>query len=281
MAINLSLVGKKSEPQEFEYAEKDAVLYALGIGAQPDELDYLFEMAPEFKVMPTFAVVPSFIALLGVASDIGANPMMILHGEQKVVLHKPIPPAAKLSTVSEVTGLYDKGKGALVVVQAKTYLPGNEPLFDNVFSIFCRGEGGFGGERGPEALKADPPTGKKPDFRVEQPTLPVQALLYRLSGDRNPLHASPQFAAMGGFTRPILHGLCTYGFAGRAVLNAVCGGKPERFKSFAARFSSVIYPGDKIITEGWKESEGRYIVRATNQDGTVVLSNAIAEVTAA
>lgn len=278
MAINLGLVGKKSDPLTFDYDTNTCILYGLGIGAQPDEIDFLFEHASEFKVHPTFAVVPSFNAMLNVVGDLGANPMMILHGEQKIVLHRSIPPQAKLTTVSEVTGIYDKGKGALAIVEAKTYLPGNEPLFDNVFSIFCRGEGGFGGDRGPEALKADPPADRKPDFRVEFPTAPTQALLYRLSGDRNPLHANAQFAQMGGFSRPILHGLCTYGFAGRAILKSICGGDPAKFKSFAARFSSVIYPGDTIVTEGWKTEKGRYIIRASNQDGTVVLSNSIAEV---
>ncbi|MBK7972032.1 MAG: MaoC family dehydratase N-terminal domain-containing protein [Deltaproteobacteria bacterium] len=252
------------------------MLYALGIGANTDELDFLFEMG-DLKVFPTFAVVPSFKALVQATSNLNVNPMMILHGEQTVILHNPIPPEGEMSTVSEVTGIYDKGKAALVVVKAETSIDGS-PVFDNIFTIFARGEGGFGGDRGPEALKADPPAGNPPDFRVEYKTLAQQALLYRLSGDTNPLHASPQFAAMGGFERPILHGLCTYGHAGRAVLHSVCGGDPARFKSFAARFASVVFPGDTIVTEGWRERAGRYIVRASTQDGKTVLSNSVAEV---
>jgi len=277
MAIKMDLVGKKSAPIRHGYAWKDCVLYALGVGAKADELDYLFEMNGP-KVLPTFAVVPSFSALINVAGDLGVNPMMILHGEQKIILHRPIPPNGQFSTVAEVKGIYDKGKGALVLVEAKTTDEKNEPVFDNWFSIFVRGEGGFGGERGPEALKADPPQGKAPDFSFSEATTHEQALLYRLSGDLNPLHASPQFAKMGGFDRPILHGLCTYGFAGRAVLKHACGGDPKRLKTFAARFAGVVLPGDTLTTQGWQVEPGKWVVQVATQEGKIVLSNAIAEV---
>jgi acyl dehydratase len=276
MAINRNLVGKKSAPIEHKYTWKDTVLYALGVGAKLDELDYLFEMNGP-KVLPTFAVVPSFAALVNVSSSLGANPMMILHGEQKVTLHRPIPPSGTFTTVAEVTGIYDKGKGALVLVEARTTDDKNEPVFDNHFSTFIRGEGGFGGDRGPEALKADPPEGKAPDFAMTEKTLPEQALLYRLSGDLNPLHASPPFAKGAGFDRPILHGLCTYGHAGRAVLRHACGGDPKRLQSFAARFAGVVFPGDTLTTEGWQVEPGRWVIRTKTQDDRLVLSNSIAE----
>jgi acyl dehydratase len=277
MAIKLDLVGKKSTPITHKYSWKDTVLYALGVGAKADELDFLFEMNGP-KVLPTFAVVPSFTSMLSVAGDLGANPMMIVHGEQKIVLHRPVPPSGELSTVSEVKGIYDKGKGAVVFVEARTTDEKNEPVFDNYFSIFVRGEGGFGGDRGPEALKADPPAGKAPDFTMTEATTAEQALLYRLSGDLNPLHASPQFAKMGGFDRPILHGLCTYGHAGRAVLKHAAGGDPTRLKSFAARFAGIVFPGDTLTTEGWQVEPGKWIVQTKQQEGKLVLSNAIAEV---
>jgi acyl dehydratase len=229
-------------------------------------------------VLPTFAVVPSFNAMITVVGDLGANPMMILHGEQKIILHRPIPPSAKLATTSEVKGIYDKGKGALVVVEARTSDDKGEPVFDNVFSIFVRGEGGFGGERGPEAVKADPPAGRAPDFEVTEATTREQALLYRLSGDVNPLHADPNMAKLGGFDRPILHGLCTFGHAGRAILRGVCGGDATRLRSFGARFSGVVFPGDTLTTRGWKTADGTYVVTTTTQENKVVLSNAIAEV---
>ncbi|MFI5290079.1 MAG: MaoC/PaaZ C-terminal domain-containing protein [Polyangia bacterium] len=277
MAMNLGLVGKKSDPTPFSYTWKDAVLYALGVGAKIDELDFLYEGRGP-KVLPTFAVVPSFAAMISVAGDLGCNPMMILHGEQKVILHRPIPAEGKLLTTSEVKGIYDKGKGALVVVEAKTTDAKGESVFDNVFSIFVRGEGGFGGERGPEAAKADPPTGRAPDFEVIEATSREQALLYRLSGDVNPLHADPSMAKMAGFDRPILHGLCTYGHAGRAVLKGACAGDPARLRSFGARFSGVVFPGDTLTTRGWKVGDHEYVVTTTTQVGKVVLSNAIAEV---
>jgi acyl dehydratase len=149
-------------------------------------------------------------------------------------------------------------------------------VFDNVFSIFVRGEGGFGGERGPEAVKADAPN-RAPDFEVTEATTREQALLYRLSGDLNPLHADPNMAKFGGFDRPILHGLCTFGHAGRAILKGACGGDPSKLKSFGARFAGVVFPGDTLTTRGWREGE-HYIVTTATQEGKVVLSNAIAEI---
>jgi acyl dehydratase len=277
MAIKLDVVGKKSAPMTHKYSWKDTVLYALGVGAQADELDFLFEMNGP-KVLPTFAVVPSFTALVSVTGELNVNPMMILHGEQGITLHRPIPAEGTLTTVAEVTAIYDKGKGAVVMVVARTVDDKGEPLFDNNFSIFVRGEGGFGGDRGPEAAKLEAPAGKAPDFTHAQQTVPTQALLYRLSGDYNPLHASPQFAKMGGFDRPILHGLCTYGHAGRAVLKHAAGGDPKRMKSFFARFSGVVFPGDTLTTEGWNLGNGKYFISTKTQDGKQVLSNAVAEI---
>jgi acyl dehydratase len=247
------------------------------VGAKEDELDFLFEMNGP-KVLPTFAVVPSFSALVQVSASLGVNPMMIVHGEQKIVLHRPIPPQGTFQTVAEIKGIYDKVKGALVIVEAQTTDDKGERVFDNVFSIFARGEGGFGGDRGPDAKLPEPVAGTPPDFQVAETTTREQALLYRLSGDLNPLHASPSFAAMGGFPRPILHGLCTYGFAGRALLKKVCGSDPARLRSFGARFSAPVLPGDTLTTEGWKIEPTKYVLRTTTQEGKVVLSNAVAEV---
>jgi acyl dehydratase len=277
MAINLGLVGKKSDPLTFQYTWKDTILYALGVGAKESELDYLVELRGP-KVLPTFAVVPSFNALVQVVANLNlSNPLKALHGEQKIILHRPIPAGGKLTTVAEIKGIYDKGKGALVVVEAKSTDDKNEPVFDNVFSIFCLGEGGFGGEKQPEATIPEPPAGKAPDFKVSAQTTPEQALLYRLNGDFNPLHADPQMAKMVGYPKPILHGLCTFGFAGRAILGSVCGGDARKLKSFGARFAKPVMPGDTLVTEGWQTGGGTYAVRASTQDGTIVLSNGVAE----
>jgi acyl dehydratase len=279
MALNRDLAGTTTDPIEHAYSWRDTVLYALGVGARlPEELDFLFEQAGP-KVLPTFAVVPSFRTLVAVVGRLGASPTSILHGEQKVIQHRPIPPDGTFTTTARVEGIYDKGKGALVVVNAATVDGAGDPVFDNVFSIFVRGEGGFGGDRGPEALAADPPD-RAPDFAHTEATSPEQAALYRLSGDLNPLHISPQIATMAGFDRPILHGLCTYGFAGRALLARACAGDPARFRSLAARFSGVVFPGDELTTRGWELEPGRYVLQVTKQTGDLVLSNSIAEVDA-
>jgi acyl dehydratase len=278
MAINLDLVGKTSDPIAFSYGWKDVVLYALGVGAKVDELDFLFEGRGP-KVLPTFAVVPSFTSLIDVVGRAKVNLMMVLHGEQAIRLHKPIPSSATLKTSSTVKGIYDKGKGALVAVECNTVDEKGEPVFDNTFSIFVRGEGGFGGDRGPEAEKLDPPAGKAPDFEIVETVPAEQALLYRLGGgDLNPLHADPGFAKMAGFDKPILHGLCTYGYAGRAVLRGACGGDPNKLVSFGARFSGVVFPGDTITTRGWKIGDKRYAVTTSNQAGKAVLTQSSVEV---
>jgi acyl dehydratase len=275
MALKLDVVGTKSPPQKHAYTWKDTVLYALGVGAKPDEIDFLFEASGP-KVLPTFAVVPSFGAMRSVSAQVGADPVMVVHGEQSIELHRPIPPSGNLTTIAEVTGIYDKGKGAVIAVIARTTDDKGEPVFDSTFSVFVRGAGGFGGNRGPEALKADPPDDKAPDFTWTEKTAPEQAFLYRLSGDLNPLHVSPQFARSAGFDRPILHGLCTYGYAGRAFLHKACAGDPRRMKSFAVRFAGIVFPGDTLTTEGWQIEPGRWVLRTRTQDGRTVLANSVA-----
>jgi acyl dehydratase len=275
MALRLDLVGKTTAPTTYRATSRDTILYALGVGARTDEIDYLYEGRGP-RVLPTFGVIPCFPALLQVTSDLSANPMMVLHGEQKVRLHRLIPPEGLFTTVCEVKAIYDKGKGALVLVEAHTRDETDTPLLTNEFSIFVRGEGGFGGERGPEPLRADPPEGVAPDFTVVETTTPEQAFLYRLSGDLNPLHVDPEAARRGGWGRPILHGLCTYGYAGRALLRHACGGDARKFVSFAARFAGVVYPGDTLTTHGWRLAPGRWAVQVL-AEGKVVLSNALAE----
>lgn len=277
MAINLNLVGKSFAPIEFEYRTRDVILYALGVGAGPDELRFVYENG--LQVLPTFAVVPAFPAATTSMPDLNVNPMMVVHGEQAIRLHRPIPDEGTLRTTATVKAIYDKGSGAVVIVETSSTDRSGQPLFDATFAFFARGEGGFGGDRGPSAPAFEIPA-RDPDFRADMPTLPTQALLYRLSGDLNPLHADPDFAKMAGFDRPILHGLGTYGHAGRAVLKHACGGDPAKFESFSARFSGTVYPGDTIITEGWRTEKGRYLIRCTTQTGSVVLSNATATVRA-
>ena len=264
--------GIELSPTAFEYNDRDVMLYAVGVGAT--ELEFVFER--NLKVLPTFAVIPAFPGLMGLTQAVEINPVMILHGEQSIKLNKPIPVKGKLTTSGKVTGVYDKGKGALVVIESETKDEQGDTLFVNTASIYVRGAGGFGGERGPEAGNKAPD--RAPDKTVEMQTLPTQAMIYRLSGDRNPLHIDPAFAKMAGYDTPILHGLCTLGHAGRAVLGTYCDNDPARMTGLEVRFSGVVFPGDSIITEMWDEGGGRIVLQAKTQRGDVVISNASATV---
>jgi len=272
----------KFEPITFGYDERDVMLYALGVGAgaddptNPEALKYVYENG--LQVLPTFGVVPPFSALGSLMSTPGLefNPMMLLHGEQYLELRKhPLPTSATLTTTPAIRAIYDKGKGALVLMDTTTVDADGNELFVNTFSVFLRGEGGFGGERGPDP--GNTPPEREPDHVVEQATQPHQALIYRLSGDRNPLHADPQFAKMGGFDQPILHGLCTFGFVGRAVLQACAGNDPARFKSIKVRFAGHVFPGETIVTRMWTEGNRVLIEAATKERGKPVISNAAVE----
>jgi acyl dehydratase len=276
MSVNLSVIGKKLETSVHEYSEKDVMLYALGIGCGPEDLEFVYEQ--DLKVLPMFAVIPAFPALFAMGSAMDVNPMMVLHGEQRIELYGPIPTSGTLTTTPTVTAIYDKGKGALVVTETETLDAKGKRLFKNVFGAFARGEGGFGGDRGPSGPRNAPPE-REPDGVVEMKTQPHQALLYRLSGDMNPLHADPGFARIGGFDKPILHGLCTFGHVGRAVLKRFCGNDPGRLKDFEVRFAGVVYPGETIVTEMWDAKSGKILVQArTKERGELVISAGAATV---
>jgi acyl dehydratase len=267
-------VGLELPATKFDYEERDVMLYALGVGAK--ELAFIFERG--LKTLPTFAVIPAFPALMGLSAGVEINPVMILHGEQSFRINKEIPTSGSLTTTGTVTGVYDKGKGALVTLDTVTKDANGEVVFTNTSGVFVRGAGGFGGERGPEAGNAAPD--RAPDKSVDMPTLDIQAAIYRLSGDRNPLHIDPAFAAMAGYDRPILHGLCTFGHVGRAVLQEYCGNDTSKFVGLSCRFSGVVYPGDTITTDMWDQGNGKILVQARTQEGRVVISNAAAEVRA-
>ena len=269
------VVGLPLAATTFSYEERDVMLYALGVGAK--ELEFIFERG--LKTLPTFAVIPAFPALMGLSAAVEINPVMILHGEQGFRIHKQIPTSGRLTTSGKVTGVYDKGKGALVTIDTDTTDDKGEPVFSNTSGIFIRGAGGFGGERGPEAGNVAPE--RAPDKSVDMTTLDIQAAIYRLSGDRNPLHIDPAFAKMAGYDRPILHGLCSFGHVGRAVLQEYAGNDTARFQGLSVRFSGVVYPGDTITTDMWDEGNGKIIAQARTQDGRVVISNAAAQVTPA
>jgi acyl dehydratase len=276
MPIDLSAVGRKLSPVTHTYTERDVMLYALGVGCGTDDLQFTYER--DLKVLPTFAVIPSFPAMMNLGGTMDVNPAMVLHGEQRVELHAEIPTSGTITTTPTIKAVYDKIKGAVVVVETDSVDSKGKLLFRNQSSIFVRGEGGFGGDRGASGARNVPPD-RNADQSIAYETLPNQALLYRLSGDMNPLHADPDFAKMGGFDVPILHGLCTYGYAGRAVLKAFAGNDPSRVKSFEVRFSGVVFPGETITTDMWQIEPGKVVLTARTQRGEV-LSAGAAEVKA-
>jgi acyl dehydratase len=272
MSLNFDIVGADSEPGERTWTEADVLLYALGVGAgQADplaELEFTTEnsVGLPLKVLPTFG---NLIGRPGQGRSLGDfDPAAFVHAEQAFTLHRPLPTAGTSRSVTRVTGIYDKGGAALVVMESATVDAGTgEPLVTTRGSIFIRGEGGFGGDRGPSP-DWEMPSGA-PDERVTYRVPPDQALLYRLTGDRNPLHSDPKFAARGGFPRPILHGMCTYGYTGRALLHAVCGSEPSRFTSMEGRFTRPVIPGDELTISIWADGGTAYF--RTTSNGAPVL----------
>jgi acyl dehydratase len=200
------------------------------------------------------------------------NPMMLLHGEQEITIHKPLPTRAKVENSARITDVFDKGKGAAVVVMAETKDEQGDLLCTNRFLAFIRGEGGFGGESGP-APGNDAPD-RAPDIVTESITLPQQALLYRLSGDKNPLHVDPNMAKMGGFDTPILHGLCSFGIVCKAAVDKALDGDVTRVSAYGARFAGVVYPGETIVTSMWREGNKILLNATTKERNTPVITNA-------
>lgn len=280
MALNTDATGKRTEPIEHSYRWQDAALYALGIGAKASELDFLYEKRGP-KVFPTYAVVPAFEANRRLFDVVGGDLSGVVHGSQRIVLHKPFAPSGTLVTVGIVEGVYDLKRMAQSTVRTETRDESGELVCETEWTIMYLMDGGFGGEPPPRSPKIRPPE-REPDWIVEDPTSPEQALLYRLSGDLNPLHADPAAAEKAAKVtegRPILHGLCTYGYVGRAILAKECGDDPARLKSFYGRFSRPVWPGETIVTEGWRE-DGRVIVRAATKERPAdhVFTNAYAEI---
>ncbi len=277
MPINADAVGAKGEPSEHSWTSKECLLYALGVGAGAvdpfDELAFTTEntQSVDQLVLPTMAVVLGAAGSSAIFNVGSFNPAMLVHGEQGIELHSTIPTQGTVSTVGEITGVYDKGKGAVIATRSVSTLVGqSEPLFTSTSSVFIRGEGGFGGDRGPSGPRNVAPD-RQPDHTASYPTRTDQALLYRLSGDRNPLHSDPSFAALGGFPKPILHGLCTYGFTGRALLHTLCQSDPARFTSMKGRFSSPVFPGEPLTVNMWGDADGAAIFQTCGDDGRVVI----------
>src|SRR3954453_2125852 len=279
MPMNLDSVGAVSDKFRTSWSSKDALLYALGVGAgQTDptgfELEFTTENSTDIaqKVLPTLPVVLGMGGGPGLPSWGEFDFRMLLHGEQGVTLHGPIPAEGAVDAITTIVGIYDKGKAAVVRLSSEsTYVDSGKPAWTTRFAAFIRGEGGFGESRG--RGNADPPKmpDRNADHEVTYATRPDQALLYRLSGDRNPLHSDPELAKFARFERPILHGLCTYGVTRRALLHELCGADVAKFGSMDARFSKPVFPGDTLTVKMWDEGSGASIFQTVNQEGVVVI----------
>jgi acyl dehydratase len=267
------VLGKRSTPRPFEYDQKDAILYALSIGAGMDELPFLYENTPGgLRVYPSWGAL-SIDLPWNAFPELGLEPARTVHTGNRIVLHRPLPPAGKFTSTGEITAAYDKRRAALLVMNTRTVDEAGELVFENEATFFYVGGGGFGGESGPKQERIPVPEGVEPDFTVTE-TVPVcQAALYRLNGDRNPLHIDPEAAKASGFETPILHGMCTVGYATRAIIHTVCNSDPDRFKEFKVRFSAPVLPGDTLTTKGWRDGPGRYLIQVSTSDA-VVMNNA-------
>ncbi len=282
MPIDLdAALGATIGPYSRSWDADDVMLYHFGIGAglgkptDPAELAYTYEQ--RLVVLPSFGVVPAFhglmTAMTGQVPGLAVNPVMVLHGEQDLEIHKPIPTSATVENRPRISSIYDKGKAALITVEVESG-PAGDPIFTNRFTIFARGEGGFGGDPNSPAPGNTPPE-REPDAVVESPTMSHQALIYRLSGDKNPLHADPDFAKLGGFDVPILHGLCTFGIVCKATVDTLLGGDATAVARYGVRFTGVVFPGETVVTSMWREAD-RIILSATTKERSdkPVLSNA-------
>ncbi len=281
MPIDPTAVGTVGKAVRRSWNSKDSLLYSIGVGAGTEELAFTTENTANLpqRVLPSFAVI---LGGGGVPFErIGTfNAALMLHGAQRIELFGEIPPDGEIESTGKIAALWDKGEGKAAVAELESEsvnLATGEPLFKTKMTAFFRGEGGFGGERGAAARFTLPK--RKADHEVRYTTRLDQPLLYRLSGDRNPLHSDPEFAKMGGFDRPILHGLCSYGFTGRALLHTLCGGDPARFRSMDARFSKPVMPGDDLVVSMWLEND-RCLFQTRNQEGVVVIDQGVFEFSA-
>jgi acyl dehydratase len=275
MAIQYpEILNLKSEGQTFSWTAKDAIIYALGVGLCADPMDenelaFVYEKA--LKTVPTMAGVVDWGAGAG---DMEINFLMVVDGERKIEFHRPMTSSGEVIATSRILGAYDKGagKGAVIVSETTLADPSGAPWLTITGSMFARGDGGFGGpaEGQPEP---HPIPARAPDMTVDIPTRPDQALIYRMSGDANPLHCDPTVAKMAGFPRPILHGMCTYGITCRAVLQTYAGYDPTRFKSHQARFSSPVFPGETISVDLWRDGAVISFEARAKERGVTVIKN--------
>lgn len=280
--LNPAAAGRTTAPLRFSYRWQDVALYALGVGARQSDLAFLYEGTEGgMKVLPTYAVIPAYEACKELFDVVGGDFAGVVHGAQKITLHRPFAPEGTLTTIGKVEHVGDLKRMAQATFTTTTTDERGVLVCETEWTIMYLFDGGFGGAPPPKSPRIRVPE-REPDWIVEDATRPEQALLYRLCGDHNPLHADPRAAEKAAKItegRPILHGLCTYGFVARAILTKECGDDPARFRTFAGRFSKPVWPGDTIVTRGWRE-DGRVIVVAGTKEHPEepVFTNAWAEV---
>lgn len=275
MAMNLGSVGESFGPFEHAYGWKDTALYALALGAGPEDAGYLLEPSP--RVLPTFAVVPAFEPVFAALRRTGGDLLKLLHTSQRTELLKPLPAEALVSTTSHVLGIWDMRIGALVNIETRSSI-GGDLYARTVWQLLIQGEQVPESARPPASLRTKAPKDVQPDFSVAWQTAPSQALLYRLTGDLNPIHARPEVAVAAGLPGPILHGLCSYGFAARIALRALAGDDPGRFRAFEARFSKPVLPGQQLLVEGYRLTPGTAAITVRVQDTSeLAIANALFE----
>lgn len=267
MALNPDAIGTTSEPIEVDWGSKDALLYAVGVGAGHEELAFTTENSDGVAqlALPTFPVVIGYGKGSPMKSIGDFDRTQLVHGQQAITPHTAVPVEGRATIIGEITAMWDKGKAAVVETSSTATMDG-QPLYTLTSSAYIRGAGGWGGERGPSGPRNEPPAAE-PDHVVSYSTSRDQAFVYRLSGDRNPLHTDPTFAAQGGFDTPILHGLCTYGFTGRALLHALCGSDPARFLHVEGRFASPVFPGEELSVRMWSVGDGETVFTTSAGSG--------------
>jgi len=260
MSLDIQSVGAATDKFVLDYDWKTLALYALGVGAKRDELDFLYEGRGP-RVLPTFAIVPSYGPVWALFDRTNCDMTKLFHGGQTIRIHRPIPPKGRFETIGTVHAIYDMKRFAQVILKTRSEIAG-ELVCETEWSLLVRDAGGFGGQRPP---KADVPSipERDPDFSIELSTSTEQALLYRLSGDENPLHADPDVAKKIGFAEgPILHGLCSFGVVGRAIVRGACAGNEARLTAFGGQFRRPVWPGDTLRTTGYVLENGRVALEA-------------------
>jgi acyl dehydratase len=278
VAIDPAAVGATTPAGRCAWTKDDSLLYALGVGAGQDELAFTTENSKgvEQQAYPTQAVV------IGPVEREALDPLgpydrrMTVHGTQRVELHRPLTPAGSAFIETEIVAVHDKGKGALIELATRAEDADGRSLFTSVTGLYVRGAGGFGATAGPLTAR-NPLPERAPDLSIDVPTDASQALLYRLTGDRNPLHSDPTFASLVGYDRPIMHGLCTYGIAGRVLLHALCDGQASRVGAISGRFSAPVTPGDTLTLRAWHLGSGRTGFAVFDHESRPVLTEGLFE----